>query len=134
MCSSVHAQYLYSVGLDEVHVERRGVGQDFAASRYRTQDVGPHVGQLRYGGSDDLPGLNRRLVTGTRSAAAGRIPRRGGRHVVSRAASRFPSQRRDVQAGRRTTSAPARLLPGALSNQHAPSQPSNRFGFLISSL
>lgn len=74
------------MGLDEVHVERRGVGEDFAASLHCTQDVGPYFGQLRYGGFNDFPGLSRRLLAltraaGTRSAAAARLTRCGGGHV-----------------------------------------------------
>lgn len=64
-----------------MHVERRGVGEDFAASLHRTQDVGPHFGQLRDGGFNDLPGLYRRLPAGPRSAAAARFTRCGGGHV-----------------------------------------------------
>lgn len=86
-------KYLDSVGLDEVHVERRGVGEDFAASLHRTQDIGPHFSQLRYRGFNDLPGLNRRLVAAFRTAAA-RLTRCGSGHVgvlfSTRAASRAP--------------------------------------------
>lgn len=86
--------------LDEVHVERRGVGEDFAASLHRTQDVGPHFCQLRNGRLNDLPGLSRRRLLAAfctaAAAAAPRLTRCGGGHVgiLSALAQLLASQRR----------------------------------------
>lgn len=49
-------RYLDRVGLAQVHVEGRAVGQDLAATGHRAQDVGPHLGQLCHRGPYQLPG------------------------------------------------------------------------------
>lgn len=54
--------HLQPVALDQVHVERRAVGQDLAAAAHGAQDVGPHgPGQLAHRRLDQLSG--RRLRT-----------------------------------------------------------------------
>lgn len=49
-------RYLERVGLAEVHVEGRAVGQHLAAAGHRAQDVGPHLGQLCHRGPHQLAG------------------------------------------------------------------------------
>lgn len=49
--------HLQSVALDEVHVERRAVGQDLAAAAHGAQNIGAHSpGQLAHSRLDQLPG------------------------------------------------------------------------------
>lgn len=113
-------EYLDSVRLDEVHVERRGVGEDFAASLHRAEDVGPHVGQLRYGRFDDLPGLSRRLRAATRSAAAARLTRCGGGHVGVQQSALLPATSTFKLHAHSVPPHPPSLylLPGSLSNHY----------------
>lgn len=49
-------RYLERVGLAQVHVEGRAVGQDLAAAGHRAEDVGPHLGQLCHRGPHQLAG------------------------------------------------------------------------------
>lgn len=69
------------MGLAEVHVEGRAVGQHLAAARHGAQDVGPHLRQLRHRGPHQLAG-GRRVPRGWLPQAPAAPPRR--RHVAVR--------------------------------------------------
>lgn len=74
-------RYLEPVGLAEVHVESRAVGQHLAAAGHGAQDVGPHLGQLRHRGPHQLAG-GRRVPRGWLPHGSAAPPRR--RHVAVR--------------------------------------------------